>query len=118
MNAFQPVPTLAQRRALTADHAKRHGIEQYLAVQALAMEAAIADFQAERLRYELERLNLQPEPAQCCAVVEDAAVEQPLTLSDVVRINAVGLLVIAGLLAFGWLTAPYMARALASLGVL
>ena len=72
---YQPVPTIAQRRALAADHAKR-----YRDVQAMA------DFHAARLRYE-ER---QPEPCQFCAV-EDEADEYPLPLFFAICIGALGL---------------------------
>ena len=65
---YQPVPTIAQRRALAADHAKRYRDNQ-----------AIADFQAARLRYELARLHNQPSEdvlraagESCCGTDEDA----------------------------------------------
>jgi hypothetical protein len=56
MNAYLPVPTIAQRKALHADHSRRYPIRQYRDNQ------AIADFQAARMRY------VQPEPVNFCAV--------------------------------------------------
>lgn len=57
--AYQPVPTIAQRKALQRDHERRY------------RDAAIGEYRAAQLRYEMERLSKQPEPAQFCAVARD-----------------------------------------------
>jgi hypothetical protein len=53
---YQPVPTIAQRKALHSDFERHYPIRKYSDNQ------AIADFQAARMRYE------QPESVNFCAV--------------------------------------------------
>ena len=71
---YQPVPTIAQRKALHADHASR-----YAEIQALKRaESAARD--------------------ACC----DVEPEPPVTLAEAVSIIAKGFACIAGWLAFGF----------------
>ncbi|UGB46963.1 hypothetical protein LQ772_06640 [Frateuria edaphi] len=92
------------------------------------IEAAIAHYLAVRLRYEVERaeraeaqlhadallVRVRAAGETCCA----EPTERPLTVSEVVRVNALGLLAIAAMLAFGWLLREPMARLLVAVGVL
>ncbi|MDN4481847.1 hypothetical protein ACFWZU_15520 [Frateuria sp. GZRR33] len=75
---YQPVPTIAQRKALHADHAKRYPIRQYEKTQALISPVEAAG-------------------VACC----DVTPEPPVTLVEAVSIIAKGFACIAGWLAFG-----------------
>ena len=66
----------------------------YLDVQQDAeRDEAIAAFQLARVRYELDRLARQPEPAQFCAVVEEEPTARPQLREDFV----IGVLGVAAL---------------------
>lgn len=104
--AYQPVPTIAQRRALAADFAKR-----YRDVQ------AIADFQAARLRYEIDRSEradreLAASGVACCATdVADEATDIPLAHFLAVSIASLGLWAAIGYAT--WWIAPKVADLIA-----
>jgi hypothetical protein len=80
---YQPVPTIAQRKALHADHAKRYA-RQYRDNQ----DEAIGDFRVVQLRY-VERAAGE----SCCGaeVDEDESTEFPLPIFAAICIGALGL---------------------------
>ena len=101
---YQPVPTVHQRRELerllVADHAKRYPIRQYRDVQDAEFDEAVAEFHAARLRYELSRLDQQPEPANFCAVEEEVP-QKALREDFVITVIGVSALVLLAI-NFAW----------------
>ena len=97
---YQPVPTLAQRKALHSDHAKRYAVRQYREVQDAEFDEAVAEFHAARIRYELSHLAQQPEPANFCAVEEEAP-QKALREDFVITVIGVSALVLLAI-NFAW----------------
>lgn len=60
-------------------------------------DEAIAAYQLARVRYELDRLARQPEPAQFCAVVEEPTARPALREDFVIGVLGVAALVVVAI---------------------
>lgn len=106
MARLATAPTAEQRAAFARDFANRHPESAATRFELERADRIEAQLQADLL---LARIRADGE------VGCDVSTERPLTVREVIDVNATGLLVIATMLAFGLLTAPYLAPVLARL---
>lgn len=104
MTRLATAPTREQRAAFARDFEKRHPYSGALRFELERADRIAAQLEADAL---LARIRAAGEVG--CA----EPVERPLTLREVVRVNALGLLAIASMLGFGYVAAPYVAPVLA-----